>query len=60
MIPRAEVALLVMHRGLNLGDWAVPQRVYAGMVLTSAITCIVAPLLLQWQHSRRPQKGEAA
>jgi Kef-type K+ transport system membrane component KefB len=59
MIPRAEVALLVMHRGLQLGDWAVPQRVYAAMVLTSAVTCIAGPLLLQFLLARWPQSKAA-
>jgi Kef-type K+ transport system membrane component KefB len=63
MIPRAEIAMLVMHRGLAHGPWAVSEKVYAGMVFVCALTCIGAPLLLQnmltrWPPSEGPYKNE--
>lgn len=46
MVPRAEIAMIVMQRGQSLGDWAVPPRLYAGMVVVAATTCTLAPVLL--------------
>jgi Kef-type K+ transport system membrane component KefB len=45
MVPRAEIAMLVMQRGLN--EKYVSGEVYTAMVLVSAVTCIVAPLVVQ-------------
>jgi Kef-type K+ transport system membrane component KefB len=58
MIPRAEIAMVVMHGGQRLGDWAVPDRVYAGMVFVTMATCIAAPLILQRLLQRWPQDKE--
>jgi len=55
MIPRAEIAMVVMQRGLNLGEWAVPADVFAGMVMVSAITCIIGPLFVRRLLQRWPQ-----
>jgi Kef-type K+ transport system membrane component KefB len=58
MVPRAEIAMIVMEQGLNLGEWAVPPEVYAAMVLVSAATCLITPLavrrlLQQWPEVAR-------
>jgi len=58
LIPRAEISLIIMQHGLDLGRDAVPPRVYAAMVLVSAATCIAAPLALQPLLKRWPQKEE--
>jgi len=56
MIPRAEIAMVIMHRGLLLGEWAVPNDVFSAMVLVSVATLIISPiiisLLLQRWHVR--------
>ena len=46
MIPRAEIAMVIMHKGQQMGPEVVPPDVYAGMVIVSAVTCLLAPLLL--------------
>jgi Kef-type K+ transport system membrane component KefB len=46
MIPRAEIALLVMKGGQEAGASIVPDDFYLGMVLVSAGTCLGAPLIL--------------
>jgi len=46
MIPRAEVAMIIMDHGLMLGEWAVPQTLYAAVVLVCLAASVVAPLLL--------------
>jgi len=48
MVPRAEIAMVIMQRGLSLGDWAVPSNAYAAMVVVSAATCILSPLAVRW------------
>ena len=47
MVPRAEIMMVVMQHGLQLGTWAVPSQVFAGMVVVSAATSIATPLLLR-------------
>ncbi len=47
MVPRAEVAMIVMQKGLNMGSWAVPQNLYSGMVVVTAVTCIFTPILVK-------------
>lgn len=47
MIPRAEIAMVIMERGRQLGDWAVSPQIFTSMIIVSAITCIVSPLFLR-------------
>ncbi len=47
MVPRAEIAMIVMQRGSELGEWAVPSSLFGAMVLVSAVTCIFVPLFLR-------------
>lgn len=58
MIPRAEITMVIIHQGRQLGEWAVPDAVYAGMVIVTAGTCIVAPLILRPLLHRWPQQEE--
>ncbi|MBD3323436.1 cation:proton antiporter [candidate division KSB3 bacterium] len=63
MIPRAEIAMIVMQRGVDLGAWAVPPQVYAAAVLVAAATCLFSPLLIRSLLQRWPQtvqNGEEA
>jgi len=47
LIPRAEIALVIVQRGLELGAWAVPQVVFANVVLISALTVLGTPFVLR-------------
>ena len=47
MIPRAEIALIVMRKGLNLGDWAVPSHLFAATVVVATFTSIFTPIGLR-------------
>jgi Kef-type K+ transport system membrane component KefB len=47
MIPRAEIALVVMYECRALNEDLVPPDVFAGMVLVSLATCVVAPIVLR-------------
>lgn len=46
MVPRAEIAMIVMQHGVLLGAWAVPQHVFSAMVCVSLATCTLAPIAM--------------
>lgn len=56
MIPRAEIALVIMQTGHELGAWAVPSALYGAMVFVSACTCIVTPIMLNRMFKSVPPK----
>jgi len=58
LIPRAEIAMVIMHQGQLFGAQVVPDQVYAAMVLVTAVTCIAAPLVLKPLLQRWPQEEE--
>jgi Kef-type K+ transport system membrane component KefB len=58
MVPRAEIALVIMQRGLNLGEWAVPGDVFSGMVVVVAVTAVISPMILRVLLKRWPQASE--
>jgi len=45
MVPRAEIAMVIVAEGRRLGDWAMPEDLYGAMILMAAATCICGPLL---------------
>jgi Kef-type K+ transport system membrane component KefB len=47
MIPRAEITMIVMQQGLQMGNWAVSSQLFAAMVVVSVGTSIIAPLVLR-------------
>jgi Kef-type K+ transport system membrane component KefB len=55
MIPRAEIAMIVVHQAQQLGDWAMPKQVYTAMVFVTMMTCIGAPWILYRLLQRWPQ-----
>ncbi|WP_158085721.1 cation:proton antiporter [Henriciella aquimarina] len=61
MVPRAEIALLVMGYGLSLGPWATPPALYNAIVLASLATCIVSPIVVRrLLQAGPPAKAEGA
>ncbi|WP_022948702.1 cation:proton antiporter [Methylohalobius crimeensis] len=58
MIPRAEITMIVIHQAQRLGNWALPQEIYAGIVFVSLSTCIIAPLILYRLLQRWPQTDQ--
>lgn len=58
MVPRAEIALIIMEQGVELGPWALPPEAYAAMVMVSAITCLFPPLIVRSLLRRWPQPQE--
>lgn len=47
MVPRAEIAMIIMQHGVGLGAWAVPEKLFSGFVVVSLLTCLLAPLVLR-------------
>ncbi len=58
MVPRAEISMIIMHKGLRLGDWAVTPRAFGAAVVVSAGTCMIVPLVVRSLLERWPRKGE--
>jgi Kef-type K+ transport system membrane component KefB len=54
MVPRAEIAMVVMQHGRSLGEKVMPHEAYAVMVIVSAATCVLAPLFLRPMLNRWP------
>jgi Kef-type K+ transport system membrane component KefB len=59
MLPRAEIALLVAGIGNRMGDWAVPDVVYGGLVCAAGMSAIASPLLLEGLFRRWPEVHES-
>jgi len=53
MIPRAEIALVVLYECRAIDDDMVSHDVFAGVVLMSLATCVVAPIALRRMLSRQ-------
>lgn len=51
MVPRAEIAMIIVEHGRRMGDTVVPDTLYAGMVLmclaSSVLASLAVPLLLR-------------
>lgn len=57
MIPRAEIALVIMMSGLSMTGQEIPQEAYISVIIVSLCTCLVGPL---WSHNilQRQQRSE--
>jgi Kef-type K+ transport system membrane component KefB len=60
MVPRAEIAMVVMSEGRLLGDWAVPPELFSAMVLVVLVTSVVAPLVIARILAARPLQSAGA
>jgi Kef-type K+ transport system membrane component KefB len=55
MMPRAEISMIVMQHGLQLGEDIVSPRVFAAVVMVSMATTLIVPLILRPLLQRWPQ-----
>lgn len=60
LVPRAEIAMVIMDRGHDLGPWAVPDSVYGAMTVVTLATCVLTPLVLGPLLRRWPQDESAS
>ncbi len=58
MTPRAEIAMIVMQRGLKLGDWAVKPEIYGAMIILGAATCLTSPFVVQIMLKKWPPEEQ--
>ncbi len=58
MVPRAEISMIIMDKGLKAGKWAVAPEVFGAMVIVTAGTCILSPSVVSRLLKRWPQQGE--
>jgi len=58
MVPRAEIAMVVMERGRALGEWAVTPELFNAMVFVSLGTCLLTPPLVRYLLRRRGAPDE--
>lgn len=47
MAPRAEIAMVILYQASLLGPDVVPPELYGALLVVSALTCALAPLLLR-------------
>ncbi len=52
MVPRAEIALVVMYACRAIDEQVVPDEIFSAMVLVSLVTCTVSPILLRRMLAR--------
>jgi Kef-type K+ transport system membrane component KefB len=57
MVPRAEIAMIIMEHGRGLGDWAVPEELFGGMVMVTLATCLLTPPVVRRLLARGPRRG---
>ena len=58
LVPRAEIALVIMGQGLALGPSVIPAELYAGMVVMILATCFAVPVVLR-QRLMNPSTADA-
>ncbi|MGC3872520.1 cation:proton antiporter [Halomonas sp. GXIMD04776] len=46
MVPRAEIAMVIVHQAYQLGPWAIDAELYGAMAVVALATCLFTPLLL--------------
>lgn len=47
LVPRAEIAFVILDRARELGDWAMSEELFGAMLVVSAGTCLLAPVGLK-------------
>ncbi|ALP53868.1 hypothetical protein Tel_12385 [Candidatus Tenderia electrophaga] len=58
MVPRAEITMIIMHQGQQLGPEVVPDSAYSAMVVVSMMTCLLAPMALHPLLNHWPQRED--
>lgn len=54
MVPRAEIAMIVMERGLGMGRDMVSPDLFGAMVLVTLVTSTFFPVIIGWGIDRAP------
>lgn len=54
LIPRAEIAMVIMAHGQDFGSWAVPDSLFGAMVVVALGTSLLAPIAVRVLLRRSP------
>jgi len=54
MVPRAEIAMVIVDQAGRYGPGVVPPALYGAMTLVTLVTCAVTPGIVQRQLTRHP------
>lgn len=57
MIPRAQIALVIMYQCLQFGEDIVPAQIFTGMVLVLLATCILSLIVLRHMLGGAPSRS---
>lgn len=55
MVPRAEIAMVIIDQARRFGPDVVPPTLYGAMTLVTLVTCAATPSLVQYLLSKRPE-----
>lgn len=47
MVPRAEIAMVIMHQSLQMDNSGVTRQVFSAMVIVTALTCLLSPVVVR-------------
>ena len=47
MIPRAEIAMVIMDRSRTITGGVISEEIFSAMVIVSVATCVLAPIIVQ-------------
>lgn len=59
MVPRAEIAMVIIQKGHDLGGWAMPEAAFGSMILVALMSCLLSPLILRNLMKRWPQPAHS-
>jgi hypothetical protein len=60
VVPRAEIAMVILERGVSLGPWAVPPRLFSAGILVVLVTSALFPVLTDRLLDARPRLAGAS
>jgi Kef-type K+ transport system membrane component KefB len=58
MVPRAEISMVIMQRGLILGDGVLSKDLFTSMVIVCLGTAIISPVVVNSFLKRWPQSAQ--
>ena len=60
VVPRAEITMVILERGMSLGPWAVPPRLFSAGILVVLVTSALFPVLTDRLLDARPRLAGAS
>ncbi|MBD3347010.1 MAG: hypothetical protein GF401_18300 [Chitinivibrionales bacterium] len=57
MVPRAEVAMIIIHQAHRIAPEMVPQSIVSAIALVAIITAILSPIIIEGLLKKKPPSG---